>query len=355
MCIHFLRGQRVAIALLAVTLSLPVSAALAAPVGYNELTIDLSGVSGFRGAAALAYDSTGNLYVAEGNDFLNPVNQSRIVRVDPAGNVSTFTTLVGNDSSTISIGGMAVDPASNRLLVTDQAVGAGTLYGLNLSTGNKTSLLPNGTVPFIDDVAVRPGSGQIVVSNADFGGSVLQIDPLAVSTSTLANTAGFTGGIAFDAAGDLVYVESVTSDFINFTGDIYRLTLDAAGAQLQVTGSDQLASGLAAAFDLASDGESDLFLTGSGGLFELPDSGGIFPFDSQAFSGEIAYLAGSSPFAPFAGPDGGQLAYIPDFNSMTIRVFTPTAAAGGVPEPSTLALLAVAIGALAGARRLRRR
>jgi len=106
---------------------------------------------------------------------------------------------------------------------------------------------------------------------------------------------------------------------------------------------------LSAGFDLTVDTEDDVFITGLGGLFELDrDVGGAFtggatlfdaivsPFGAPFATG-VSFLPGVDPFEPFAGINGGVLAYIPDFAHTTVILITP------VPEPSSFALLAWAV------------
>ena len=343
-------------------------AALAAPPGYDVTTTTFA--DPFRGAAALAYAPDGTLYVVEGVDFLSGPNTTSIRVFAPNGAPLPSLSVTG-DVPFISPSGAAVDLAGNLLITDNQA---NTMYSVNTTTGIQTSFAF--TLSDIDDVAVRPGTGEVFVSDAAGfgGGGVYQVDGPADATPTPVVTGlDFAAGLDFDPAGNLIYQNAFLSSPFLTEGEVFRLDITETGSGLSFGGSTLLATGLIAQSDLAVDGEGDIFVSGGdfsavGGLFELDRDGlGNFlgtatPFESATpdafgglFSTEVDFLIGSSFFEPDAGPDGGVLSFLSQFQAPTVINITPSGSASVVPEPTSLAaMLICAIAALAGYRLTRR-
>ena len=338
--------------------------ALAAPPGFDVSTV--TPATPFRGASALAYAADGTLYISEAVDFSTGPNTTSIRVFAPDGTEQTALSITG-DVPNISIGGMAVDLSGN-LLVTDNQ--ANTLYSVNTTTGAKTTFAF--TLADIDDVAVRPGTGEIFVSDAPFaagGGAVYQVGgPADTSPTPVVTGLDFAAGLDFDSNGDLIYQNAIL-DLSTFTttGEVHRLEVTETGSGLTFGPSTLLADNLIAAFDLAVDGEDDIFVTGGdfsavGGLFQLDrDAAGNFlgtaslfeastgdPANFGAFATEVDFLAGG-PFAPDAGP-GGILSFIAEFDAPAVTGITPSGSAV-VPEPSSLLCAIICFGfAIAGYR-----
>ena len=129
---------------------------------------------------------------------------------------------------------------------------------------------------------------------------------------------------------------------------MYRLGITKPGSSLVFGATTLLADDLSATLDLTVDSEDDIFVTGAGGLYDLDRAKTGTPlflesvFDSQGFSTESAFLAGTGLFEPFGGPDGGVLAYIPSFNGPTVTLIRPLAVVA-VPEPNALVASLVAL------------
>ncbi len=313
--------------------------AAGAPSGYG-LSEPL-GADG--GVGALAYTPDGTLYLHEPPaQFGGSVDYLRVILPD-----GTRQLLPLSGISLSSVGGMAMAPGGT-LLVTDQqgwGDGLGELYAVDVATGAGQTLVSG--IDDIDDVAVRPG-GEIFITDAAGGGAgtVLHVrydgGTGAWSAVPVVTGLDYAAGVAFDPAGNLIYQQATAS----FVGEVYRLRIQQAEGGLVFAVPELLATGLSAGFDLAVDSEGDVFVTGSGGLFELDrDGGGGFTgtaslFDSNGntwqFGTEVAFLGGADPFESWAGPDGGHLTYVPEFNSPTLRDVTP------LPEPAALSLLTLA-------------
>jgi hypothetical protein len=155
--------------------------------------------------------------------------------------------------------------------------------------------------------------------------------------ATVAAGLDFAAGLGFDSAGNLIYQQAASYSFV---GEVYRLGVTEQGGGLSFATPELLATGLVAAYDLAVDGEDDVFVTGSGGVYELDRNGGggftgtATLFDAHGFSTEIAFVAGAGPFQPGAGYDGGHLTFVPEYASVFLTDVTT------VPEPVMLCLLA---------------
>ncbi len=317
-------------------LSLHGGPAYAAPAGYQNLTA--SSVAG--GVAAIAYAPDGTLYVADMAD------RSRLVVVAPGGARSTLP--LSGPAITANIGGLAVDPLTGNLLLTDSknfGDGQGALYLIDKTSGAVNILLSG--MEAIDDVAVR-STGEIFVTNAAGGGAggVYLVSRLlgnpANNKLPVVGGLDYAAGLAFDPAGNLLYQQANAS----FAGEVYRLPIGLVSGMLSLGSPQTLATGLAAGFDLAADADGDVFVSGGGGVFQLNrDGGGNFtgsaaPFDGLGFTTELAFRPGPGPFEPFS-VGGGTLSYVPGYGSADLASVTP------VPEPATLGLLAA--GAVVGA------
>ena len=326
------------VAMLVVCAAWSVAAVEAAPPGYAS---DIRpGADG--GVSALAYGPDGTLYVAD-------TTSGAVVRYPPGGDPSVLN-IVG--ATLQSVGGMCVSPDASTLYITDNKAwgdGEGDLYAVDLLNGAVTTLVAG--MDFIDDVAVRH-TGEVFISEAagPAAGGVYLVVGSGGGVVPVVSGLDYAAGLAFDSAGDLIYQQATSS----FVGEVFRLPITQAAGGLAFGPPVPLASGLAAAFDLATDGEDDVFVTGSGGVYELDrDGAGNFlgtasPFEAHGFSTEVAFLAGgSNPFEPGAGYDGGHLTFVPEYASTTLVDVTT------VPEPAALGLLGG--GALWLLRRDRRR
>lgn len=226
--------------------------------------------------------------------------------------------------------------------------GEGNLLGIDPTTG-ATQVLASG-IDFIDDVAVR-STGEVFVTNAVGGGSgtVLQIDTTNGTATTVVTGLDLAAGLGFDTTGDLIFQDV---DSTTFLGSVSELAITETSGGLSFGAVTPLASGLSAGFDLAVDSEDDVFVTGSGGVFELDRdgtgafTGGATLFEAGGFSTEIAFLSGGVAFEAFGVPVGvlPQLAFLPEFGSQTVTVVT-------VPEPTAAALLGLGGWLLARRRR----
>jgi hypothetical protein len=366
---------RLIVGLVAASLSLAATQAAAAPIlaaGYK--VTDLTSVT--TNAAGVAYGPDGTLYIVEGS-FNAPSHTIDVVHSDG----TLGTPIQVQDTSDFggfgSVGGVAWDSTTGGLLVTD-ADGGDFLFSVpvtgSISSGHvnvtpSTILSDPGfsIVPFISQVAVRP-NGDIFVSDAAGGpgisgpgAAIYQVDRATGAAHQIINTGqDYTAGMGFDSQGHLIYQAGA----FNFSGgpptaNVYQVVLSGTGDTTTTSGSPQTLFSNVGSFDLAVtlgdhvlttgavpqsiDGGANpytfgLFQPGSGtnaadGLFSVPTGSG------SEFGESLAYLPGTSDFAPFSGAAGGRVAFVlsqsgPGGFSDTVFVVQP------VPEPAT-ALLAV--------------
>ena len=370
-----------AIACFVMVLVMP-STASAVPVGYElstttiESPIEPANLNDFPQIAAIAYGPDNTLYALQVHGFQQG-NVGRLHRIASDGTQSYFD-ITGVDTFGFSPGGMTYDVANNRLLITDNAATANTIYTVDpLTTGGTTilatDLLAPSTYRGVADIAMNHLTGDVFVNDAgntfaipnstveevDFGAPSSTVVLSSGNLGTLQNEYG--GGIVFDSSGKIVFQ---TSDEFTFAGDVYRFDPTDPTPSSTV---ELLASGLNASFRLALDSEDDIFvtggnfLTGEGGIFELvPDGGGGFtetlfhsPGGAFPFSAAVAFLAGSDPFEPFAGNNGGVMSFVSNSNPNDITHITPIGTV--TPEPGTAGLMLFGIAGLMLRVRLSRR
>jgi hypothetical protein len=281
------------------------SVAAGAPAGFVKTTIPLDAPP-----VGLAFDAEGVLWTLEGAPFGS--HEATLRAIWPDGTLGEGFPVVGDDPSNFFVGSMAYDPLGDRLLVSDNTAD-GRLYAISKSGVQQT--LAAG-IAGVAGVAVR-GTGEIFVSTAPFGqgGEVLEVDRATGAATPVLGGLGFGAGLAFDLEGDLIVQDA---DDTTFLGRLQRLPITETPEGLEFGAASPLLSGMESAAGVAVDREGDLFTTGSGGLFRIAgaplaesafdDNGNEFQFATA-----IAFDAGANAFEPFAGPDGGRLAYMADF------------------------------------------
>jgi hypothetical protein len=302
---------------LALVIGLPLVSA-ATPGGFVKTTIQLNAPP-----SGLAFDSAGVLYALEGADFGD--NEAMLRVVQPDGTISASFPVTGNDANNFFVGSMAYDPIGDQLLITDNA-GAGNLYAIS-KNGAKHVAAAN--VANIAGVAVR-NSGEIFVSTASgSGGEVLQVDRATKMTSSVLSGLGYGAGHAFDPNGNLLVQDA---NAITFAGRLQRLPTQSTGAGLAIGTPQPLLDNMQSSAGVVAPSVNELYTTGVGGLYQVagPPFSEVL-FDSKNTNGQfataIAFDAGTQPFRPFSGPDGGRLAYQADFGfesqEWIVTVVTP--------------------------------
>jgi hypothetical protein len=230
----------------------------------------------------------------------------------PNGTFGSSFTATGDDSSNFFVGAMAYDPIGDRLLITDNTAD-GRLYAIE-KTGAKQTLSHG--IAGAAGVAVRD-TGEIFVSTSPFGsaGEVFQVDRTSGAATSVLGGLGFGAGLVFDSGDNLIVQDA---DSTTFQGRLQRLPISGPPGSVTFGSPATLLSGMQSSAGVMVDSEGDLFTTGSGGLFSVagsPLTESSFDANGSAFqfATAIAFDAGTHPFAPFAGPNGGRLAYMADF------------------------------------------
>ena len=268
-------------------------------------------------ASALAFENDGTLFVLGGG------GASSILSI--ATDVTQSTIGLQSGTSLDSLGGAAFDSSTGRLLVTDNEQfgdGMGSLFSIDVASGQVDTLISG--FDFIDDVAVR-STGEVFFSTADGSGLGGVYQAFSDGTATqVVSGLDFAAGLIFDINDDLVFQDVNGTDFL---GTVSRLSISETASGLSFGSTEILATGLSGGFDVAADSEGDLFVTGSGGLFELDRDA------SGAFLGTATNLitGGFATEAAFFSP---QITFIPEFGASEVTSLTVVA----VPEPTTVGL-----------------
>jgi hypothetical protein len=321
----------------------------AAPVGYDRTEVFIGG----EGASTAAFAPDGTLYVLENAPF---GTATATMHVFPTGGGSPTTfPITGYGGTAFYVGGMTVHPGTGHILLSENtSLINGQIYDIDPTAvdpnASKVSLLSS-SLDYIARLTVRD-DGTIYATAADFNGAggVYRID--AGTPVSVLGGIDYGAGLDFDENGLLVFQDGRG----NLTGDsggrVQRDDADAPGVH------DLLGENLFGGFDLTIDSEGDIFITGGetffgpGALYQLGPGGTETLFDeSLGFGSSVDFLAGSQPFEPFQGPNGGVLAYVPSYASPTVVLITPT----GVEVPEPASWLQLAIAAIAGFGFWRRR
>jgi hypothetical protein len=297
----------------------------------------------------LAFDANGILYSLENASFGSNVATMRTIL--PNGTFGSSFTVTGDDSSNFFVGAMAYDPVGDRLLITDNTAD-GRLYAIE-KTGAKQTLSHG--VAGAAGVAVRD-TGEIFVSTSPFGsaGEVFQVNRTSGAATSVLGGLGFGAGLVFDSGDNLIVQDA---DSTTFQGRLQRLPISGSAGSITFGSPVTLLSGMQSSAGVMVDSEGDVFSTGSGGLFSVAGSPlAETSFDAKGsafqFATAIAFDTGIHPFAPFAGPNGGRLAYMADFGFSSqdefITLLTPARPgdynADGVVDASDLAVWRGAFG-----------
>lgn len=289
-------------------------AAVVGAPGWIAGTVELPGVNASDVAAAGSSFLVGiGAYGAQGQS---------IVRVDRDGSTTTLVTQLN------SIGGIAYDAAGDRLLFTDNGLGAppgtavtgDTVYALPDPLGQTSAvsaatleLAPSGSIPFAQAVVALPGGDVLVGDAAGFGaGRVVELSAgvLTDLISGLDYTAGVS--LSLSPANELLVgdVDSAT-----YAGSVDRYSL--AGAFLGT-----LVGSLSGMYDQAVASTGDLLVTG--GYTEDFSSSNILLVTPTGAATSIATGFGFSSGIAIDGPSQQVLAL--DFGAAYVDTLTPVGA-----------------------------
>jgi sugar lactone lactonase YvrE len=315
--------------------------ALTPPHGSGGPTVSTFVNSGLSGPECLAFDSAGNLYVANmGNN-----GNSTISEVTPGGAVSAFVS--SGLSGPIGADGLAFDSAGN-------------LYVGNLGNNTISKVTPDGFVStFVSSglngpIGLAFSAGNLYVANEN--GMISKVT-LTGAVSTFVNS-GLSGpvGLAFDAAGNL-YVASgnstisevtpggVVSTFVSSglnwpaglafdsDGNLYVGNANSTISKVTPGGavSTFVSSGLNLPIGLAFNSAGNLYVANeSGTISEITPS----IIEGQAFSGPVFHFTDADPTGTVS--DYMAVVTLGDGNTMTLNssgVVSGPAGAGGQIVP----------------------
>jgi hypothetical protein len=160
-------------------------------------------------------------------------------------------------------------------------------------------------------------------------GGVHQIDRDTGAKSQKMLGLDYGAGLAFDG-GDLI-VQDLNSSSLR--GRLQRVPVAPGSSGLEFGDADVLLAGMSSAYGVATDADGNVFTTGKGGVYNVagtPAAETLFYNNGRGadqFSTALAFFAGATDFAPYAGTDGGVLAVAADADAghedMFITLFTP--------------------------------
>ena len=317
--------------------SSPAQAAWAPPAGYQRVGGTITGQS-----FAVAPDGKVAVGINKVGTTAGVVNIYADAAAAAAGTspIRTFT-----DPSFVSFGDLTFS-GSDTILFSEFA-NATVFSGSVSSGGAATALAPANSVQFPQGVAVRNGT---VYATSVVGPGASDIFALSggAATPVVSNVGvGYIGGLAFDAAGNLLVTDSNDPDFSGDPGRLMRF--DSSFAPLApITLDDGAAGSGVRAYDLAIDSEGDIFVSTGPTLTRLASDFSVIEQFGPTFIGGFEFVAGldftGSGFEANAG-SGRLFINATDAGEGGIVVVAP------IPEPAALGLLAFAATVLTCKRR----
>ena len=330
------------------------------------------GSSDGTGAAAtfskpmgITVDASGNLYVADTNNFT-------IRKITPAGGVTTLAGSAGVDGSTDGTGlnasfsyptGITVDSSGN-LFVTEDSAGGKPVRKITPAGVVTTPVNTGGCDPFAaQGIAVDAGDNLYVVSDSGFvickitsagASTVLAGSFGAGSTDGTGSAAEFDNptGITLDSGGNL-YVSDTSNDTIRkiTSAGVVTTIAGSAGSQGSTDGTGSGAR-FSKPMGVAVDANGNLYVSDNGNktVRKVSAAGVVTTFAGSP--GNQGNLDGTGSAARFSNPTGtaidasGNL-YVADTLNSTIRKITP---AGVVTTLAGLAGISAALTAPAQQR-----
>ncbi len=265
--------------------------------------------------------------------------------------LNTFSAPVGDKFQ--YFGGIAWKDA-NTLAFSENGVSR-TAFAASLTTGAVTPLAPIGSLPFVAQIAYRPGDATGTLYAGLSGGpgsnAVYTVSGGAATAFATGLGGGYLGGLAFRPTDGALFVGDTNDPtFSRTAGQVLQI-----GANGKVAQSLSLAGGGGGDIgSIAFDAAGDLFATTNETLTELPYGAaqavnfGTFAGGSNAYSGDLQFVGGD--FRPNGG-GSGTLFVSGGYGSGVSGVFAIRPSA--TPEPSAFAALTA--GSLAFGTLLRRK
>jgi hypothetical protein len=290
--------------------------------------------------SGLGADSSGNVFYIESGNFGGSFD-TRLFEATAASNYTTSNLLY-------SYGG----PTSGSFV---RVIGSTVYFGensggtiLSVSAGGGTPTV-TGTVQGNYDLAFQ-GSNAFLSANPTFSDNqVFKLDLSTGATAAVLDTGGdFSGGIAFDAAGNLYYGATA---FGSLPGGIYKFT----AAQIADALTNHITLSISDGVLVFDDGNNQYLGYGGGNtLYQANSPFGsaatLTSFDLLNLTSRTLGATGDTDFfgATDANASGFYVAVTADFSSGPSAVFLV------IPEPGSTALLGLGALGLLAVRKIRR-
>ncbi|MEA2735609.1 MAG: hypothetical protein QOE14_2060, partial [Humisphaera sp.] len=197
--------------------------------------------------------------------------------------IQTFTDPTFNSFGDITFDG------NNTVLFSEFS--NGTVYSGQVGTGASTALAPANSVPFPQGVVAHNGA---VYATSVIGPGASDVIALAggAATTVISNIGnGYIGGLAFDAAGNLLVTDSNDPSFTGASGRLLRF--DGLFSPLSPIVLDDGPGGAGVrGYDLAIDSEGDIFVSTGPTLTHVSSDYSLIEQFGPTFVGGFEFVAG---------------------------------------------------------------
>ena len=274
--------------------------------------ITTSGLSLPNSPTALAFDSTGNLFIGAGGGVIR--------KMTPDGTVSYFSQSFLGTGSLNGVNGLAFNSSGKLFASITTSVYSG-LVSFNADGSTNVITTSGLSLPSKPTALAFDPTGNLFIGTA--GGTIRQMTPdgtVSMFSQSFIGTGSYTGvnGLAFNSSGKLFasITTSVYSGLVSFNADGSTNSITTSGLSLPNSPTA-----------LAFDSTGNLFIGSSGGGIKEMSPDGTVSYFSQSFIGT------------------GSL------NGVNALAFQPQT----VPEPSQVAASLLLVGGIAGFVIVRRR
>ncbi len=248
------------------------------------------GPTGLGFVTALTFDCDESVILAIDN------TAKTLVEIDPATASSTVVGSLGFGS--ISVSGLTYDCVRRRLYATSEQ---GHLFVLDRSTGRATSVGSTGLF-FVSGATVNPSTQHVLIADSS-SQALWSMNPVTMESTAIARIdVPFVGGLAFDLAGNVLYIPSLTGMVDLFAIDPVSGASTLIGPTSEFLGALAWNSASGILFGIASDG-----------LFEIDTNSG-----AATLVGSALVPGGGGPIIALAIDSATQDIFINEKRNQTL-------------------------------------